>query len=199
MPSSTSIVNEALVLLGEARILSLDDNSKPAREAKAIYDQTRDAVLAAYNWSFAKKRLSIPALAEAPAFGYSLKYQLPGDCLRLVYVGDYYVGADLTDYRGSDTSEFTVEGRTILANWSAPLNIIYIHRNENPNEYSAPFTQAFAARLAIKLAETLTQSNTKKESVINDFNMAISQAIRSNAIELPPQKLADDEWILSRL
>lgn len=198
MSSKIEIVNTALTLLGEVRIISIDDDVKPAREAKAIYDITRDALLASYNWSFAKERASLSALADAPAFEYDLQYQFPSDALRILFIGDYYVGVDLSDYRGSSTSEFTIEGRKILTNMAAPLNIKYVKRVTDTTQMTAPFTMAFAAKLAEMLAEPLTQSDQKRARAEASLKEAISLAIRSNAIELPPEKLADDEWILSR-
>lgn len=199
MSTQIDIVNEALTLLGSSRIMSLTDGIKAAREANAIYDTTRDSLLGAYNWSFAKTRAQLPASATPPAFQYAAAYPLPTDCLRLIFVGDYYVGVDLTDYRGSPTEEFTIEGREILTNYGAPLNIKYVKRLTDTTQYSPNFVTSFAAKLAEKLAEPLTQSGTKRDRATAAFNAEIKLAIRANAIELPPQKLADDEWILSRL
>lgn len=198
MATTIEIVNAALTLLGESRIASLDDATKPAREAKAVIDITRDSLIAAHNWSFAKTRAQLPALVSAPAFGYGYAYQLPADCLRLLAVGDYYVGLDLTDYRGAPTELFTIEGRQILTDLGAPLNVRYIKRVEDASQYSAGFAAAFASKLAEVLAEPLTQSDTKRARAEVAHKRDISMAVRAGAIELPPQKLADDEWILSR-
>lgn len=199
MATVIDIVNVALTLLGESRIVSLLDNSKPAREANAIYEQVRDSLLAGHTWSFAKTRAQLPALVTPPLFEYSYAFQLPSDCLRVVMVGEYYVGVDLTDYRGSPTEEFTIEGRQILTNLGAPLNLKYVKRVEDSTQFSANFVACLSARLAEKLAEPLTQSDSKRARAESAFKDELKLAIRSNAIELPPQKFADDEWILSRL
>jgi hypothetical protein len=199
MSSTTQIVNVALTLLGEGHILSLDDNTKPAREAKIIYEPTVRALLGAYNWSFAKTRAQLPELSSAPLFQYRHQYQLPTDCLRLVMVGDAYVGIDLTDYRGMPTEEYAVEDNKILTDYGAPLNIKYVRYIEDPNKFSSNFEETLSARLADRLCEVLTQSDQKRERATAEFNRCIRAAIRSNAIELPPTKLPDDEWLISRL
>lgn len=199
MATIVDIVNVGLTLLGESRIASLLDNSKPAREANAIYEQVRDSLLAGYTWSFAKARAQLPASATPPLFEYANAFQLPAGCLRITMVGDFYVGVDLTDYRGSPTQEFTIEGREILTNLGAPLNLKYINRVEDSTQFSPNFCSAFSAKLAEKLAESLTQSDSKRGRAEAAFNNEIRLAIRANAIELPPQKFADDEWIMSRL
>ena len=199
MASSIEIVNLALTMLGESRIISIDDNVKPAREAKAVYNTILESLLGSYNWSFAKTRAALPALADAPLSQYAAKFQLPADCLRVLFVGDHYVGMDLSDYRSAPTSEFTIEGREILANMSAPLNIRYVRKITDPTMFSAPFARAFAADMAKVLAEPLTQSEQKRARADKDLKDAISNAIRANAIELPPEKFPDDEWIMARL
>lgn len=197
--SEVTIVNTALTLLGEGRIMSLTDNTKPAREAKAIYAPTRDHLLGAYNWSFAKDRISLPSLAAAPAFGFSLQYQLPTDCLRVVMVGDYYAGLDLSDYRNSPDFPFEIEGRKILTDLGAPLNVKYIKRIVDVTLHPPIFDMCFATKIAEYLCEPITQSDSKRDKAIDAHTKALREAIRANAIELPPQSMADDSWIMSRL
>lgn len=199
MASEVDIVNMALTLLGDSRILSLDDDVKPARESKAIYAMTRDSLLAGYDWSFAIKRASIPALAVPPDFGFGYAYQMPTDCLRIIMIGDVYAGLDLTDYRGSPVEQYAIEGRQILTDLGAPLKLRYISRVEDTAQFHACFVTAFAMDLAAKLCEPLTQSDSKRVRAETERNHQISMAVRSNAIELPPQKLPDDEWLISRL
>jgi len=198
MASDVQIGNICLTLLGETRITSLDDAVKPAREIKAIYETTRDGLLAAYNWSFAKDRAQLSALADTPLFDYGYQYQFPSDCLRITFVGDHYVGVDLTDYRGYETEEFTIEGRKILTDMGAPLNIKYIKRIVDASQFHVCFVEALGGRLAAKLAETFTQSASKREAAERYERRYLLEAIRANAIELPPQKFADDEWVMSR-
>jgi hypothetical protein len=199
MSSKIQIVNYALTLLGAGRIMSIDDDVKQARDMKAIYDIAKDSLLGGYTWSFAKDRQSLVALTTAPAFGYARQFQLPAEALRLVMAGDYYVGMDLTDYRSAPTEEYTIEGRKILTDWPAPLNIIFVSRVEDTTYMPPPFVEAFAAKLAVMGAESLTQSSTKKADAQQILKEAISRAVQSNAIELPPRKLPDDEWLMSRL
>ena len=198
MASDVDIANYALTLLGESRIMSLDDDVKAARECKAVYEIVRDSVLSAHNWSFAKSRAALSRLDSTPVFGFANEFQLPVDCLRLFMVGDIYVGVDLSDYRNAPTDEYTIEDRKILTDWGAPLNIRYIRRVEDTARYSSTFVDAFGARIAERLAEPLTQSAVKREAAKDAYKAAISEAVRVNAIEQPPQKIPDDEWLLSR-
>ncbi len=200
MASQSSVVNFALTILGESnRIVTIDDDTKPAREAKALWDIARDAAQAAHNWNFAMARVQLNALTDVPPFGYGYKYAIPNTALRLVQIGDIWPGVDLTDYRGSNTSEFTLEEGCILTDMGAPLNLRYIKRVEDVGKFDALFNMTLSCKLAELLAEPLTQSSTKRNDARIQFERSLSDAIRANAIQLPPQKLADDEWLMCRL
>jgi hypothetical protein len=199
MASQVEIANRALTKLGAARIISFADDNKQSRSVNSMFNVVRDAELRAHLWSFTIKRDSLPALTTTPAWGYDYEYQLPPDCLRLLEVDDIYPGPNLDDYRNANTQEFTIEGRKILTNKDAPLKIRYVSRVADTTQWDATFVEAFACRLAMEMCEDLTQSSSKKESVKDDYNTAIMMAIRANAIELPPQDLPDDSWVMSRL
>lgn len=200
MASSVDIANSALTKLGEARITSLTDDVKAAREINAIFELRRDALLRAFNWNFAMKRAQLSASADAPSWGYTLQYQLPADCLRMIQVGEYYVIPGLSDYiGGTDTELFKIEGRTIVTDLSAPLKVRYTQKVTNTGLFDALFVEVFASDLAMQTAWALTQSNSKKQDAREDKRVALLEAIRANAIELPPQAIQDDSWIMSRL
>lgn len=203
MASNVEIANRALTKIGANRIISLGDNTKEGREANSMFTIVRDAELRAHDWRFAIKRASVAALAAAPAFGYAYQYRAPADCLKLLQVGDWYPGADLSDYIGADTSEYAVEtdGTTvvILTDYAAPLNLRYIAKIEDPTLFDSLFVEAFACKLAMELAEPITQSSTKRDLATREYDRAMMMAVRSNAIERPPTKVADDTWIMARL
>lgn len=200
MANDVDIANSALTKLGADRITDLSDNVKEAREINAIYDLRRNHLLRAYNWNFAMYRTSLSALADAPAWGYSLQYQLPADCLRPVQIDDAWLIPGLADYMGGPDSElFRIEGRTIQTDIAAPLKIRYIRRVTNAGEFDDSFVEVLACDLAYQVAEALTQSNSKRDAAKMDRREAILEAIRANAIELPPQHIPDDSWIMSRL
>jgi hypothetical protein len=193
------IANLALTKIGAQRITSLLDNTESARTVYAVFDAVRDAELRRHNWRFSLKRAALPSLSETPAFGYAHAYQLPADCIKILSVGDYYPGYDFTEYRvAHDAEEYAVEGRTILSNDAAPLNLRYVSSSEDSTQYDAAFVAALAARLAYEIVEALSQSRGKKEAVLQDYRLSITEAIRSNSIESPTQQIPDDSWLLSR-
>jgi len=184
MASKIEIANLALTALGEARITSFGDNSKAARSVTAVYGTARDAVLSAHGWGFARKRVLLAADLNGPDWGYSNSFTRPVDDVRV--------------YRVNGVSEFEVIGGKIHANTAGPLEYEYIARNDNAAEYSAPFVQAFAMRLAAEMAEELTQSNSKKEYVEMKYRDALKTAMRLDAVQDSTRAVYSSNWLAAR-
>lgn len=199
MTSQVGIVNNALIKLGEQTIISIDDDTNAVRTMKAIYEKVRDAELRQNRWNFSMKRASLSALTDAPAWGYDYHYQLPSDCLRLDMIEDSYVVQNLDVYRQDENLFYRIEGRKILTDVEAPLNIRYIYRVEDTNEYDALFVDTFAARLAYEACERITQSSQKKQIAWNEYLMSLRQSVKVGAIEMPPVPMPDDSWFMGRL
>lgn len=172
--SDVAICNLALQKLGASRITSLDEDSVNAREMNACYTAIRDAELRKHTWNFAVKRVSLPADSSGPTHGPDNSFTLPADFLRLL-APDPSVNVNTLDWR--------VEGRAIVTDDDAPLLVRYIYRVEDPNEFDALFIDALACRLAWQTCEKITQSNTKKADVRDEYKEIIREAKRANAIE----------------
>lgn len=199
MASQVEIANRALTKLGAARIISFGDDNKQARAISSMFDHVYKSEMRTHVWSFTIKRAALAALTTVPAWGYSYEYQLPSDYLRLLQVDEIFTGVFLDDYVNTDTKEYAIEQGKILTDLGAPLKIKYCADVDDTSQWDATFVEAIAARLAYELAEDLTQSNTKKADAMTDYQRAMSAAIRSNAIEVPPQQMADNTWIMSRI
>jgi len=199
MTSQVDIANRALTKLGASRIISFGDDNKQSRAILSMFDIVRDAELRSHIWSFSVKRDSLPALTSTPAWGFSYEYQMPSDSLRLLMVNDIYNGPSMEDYRNQPVADYSLEGNKILANFAAPLKIRYVSRVTDTTQWDSMFVEAFACRLAMELAEDLTQSNTKRELAQNEYMAALRGAIRASSVEQPAQALPDNSWLLSRL
>ena len=200
MPTSqTAVGNAALGKLGQGAVLSFDDPDDRARWLKARFADVRDLTLRANRWHFAMARARLSAEATAPAFGYGRQFPLPTDCLQLAEVGGVATTPALGDYQGAGRPAFALEGGRILTDAAAPLEIRYVRRVEDVAAWDPLFAEAVACRLAFDLAEKLTQSSGKKEAALRDYQLAVREAVRVNAIEAAPESTADGSWILARL
>lgn len=185
MASAVSICNLALYHLGVASISSLTENTKPARACNAIYEDQRDQLLRRYPWNFAVTRTTLAALASpTPAYDYSDYFQLPADCLRLLEV--------------KDDSTYKVEGRRIASNAGAPLYIKYVAQITDANQYDSLFRAALAARIAVTLAPTFTDSAAKRERAEAAYKAAILEAFGADGVEESPEYIRTDPWLDAR-
>jgi hypothetical protein len=191
--SQVQIVNLALTKLGQDRVIAITDDNEAARVMRSLWDITRDTLLAGFPWKFAIKRASLPALVEAPAGSdWSLQYALPEECLRLVQVGES------VNFYSTTFETFALEGGVILTNEPAPLFVRYVQRVENTGLWPVLFGQSMAMRLALDACEKLTTSNSKQQAAAMAYEVAIREAKRQSAIERPPQRQAESDWLASR-
>jgi hypothetical protein len=197
--SNVAIANLALTKLGDLRILNLTDNTKPAREVNAVFDMTRDYLQRRFSWRFCIKRANLAADTTVPLWDWAYQYPLPTDCMRILQVGQWYPSPDLSDLISTGGQEYVVEGKYILSNQAGPLKLRYLSRVTDPVQFDAAFDMAFSAYLAYILAEPLTASAEQKQMAYNDYRNSIKDAVIANAIENPPESLADQTWILARL
>ena len=152
MASTVDICNRALNQLGATTILSLTEDSKNARLCNSRYTQVRDAVFRSHPWNCLQERLELAQSTTTPAWGYSFKYDLPGDCLRLLRILDY-------------DSDHKVEGRSILSNNSS-MKILYISRVTDPNQYDENLRETLSAALAADIAYAITSNNTTQQNML---------------------------------
>lgn len=185
MASVVDTCNKALDKLGHGPITSLADGTKSANLCNRNWPLVRDQVLRDHPWNFAVRRATLAPSSTAPAWGFSAQFPLPTDSLRLLEVRDL------------STNEYQVEGKAILANADV-LYIRYIQSITDPNAYDALFIDAVATRLAFELCEALTQSNTKKDALFQEYEDSLTRARRVDGQENPPQQYEEDEWIAVR-
>lgn len=187
MASVTGICNRALQRLGAARIADIADNTnKSARACNAAYEAVRDALLRKHPWSFAIKRAQLAADTSAPVYGYANAFPWPADALRILKDKD------------KPHLDWQFEGRRIVTNQSAPLEIRYIAQITDPNSMDVLFREALSCELADAICEEITGSAKKKQIVMQDSRELVNEAKATNAIERVSDPIPDDTWVTSR-
>lgn len=195
MASQTSIINYAGTKIGaEGSILTIDDNKKLARTAKAVWDISLEATLAAHPWNFAIKRASLAALADAPTYGYARQFQRPPGLLRLVEIN----GVHVWNTNPGAKPPYQYEGDKILTDMGAPLALRYVARIDDTGLYSGQFVEALACKLAMEMALPMTESGATRDRMSKAFDDAIGDAKGTDGRENPPEVADEDDWISAR-
>ncbi len=189
MASKVEIANRALQLLGAKRITSLTEDSRNARSINAAYEPVKLAELRKHPWCFATTRAQLAANATEPLFTRTNSFPLPSDFVRLLPPDPEVNLNDL---------DWVIEGRNIITNDSAPLDVRYIYDVTDPNEMDVLFREVLAAKLAEQLCEEITQSNTKLAAANAAYKDTIAEARRANAIEKVAEQPPEDVWVTCR-
>lgn len=179
MTSIVDICNSALNMIGATNIIALTEDSKSARVCNQRFANVRDAVMRAHPWNCIVTRASLAADTETPAFTFAYQYTLPTDpyCLRVLHL-DYH---DL---------EYKVEGRKIMTDESE-LNLVYLARVEDPNEYDMLLVEAMAARLAADISFNLANSSSLTPVMWDLYTKKLSEARFVDASEGTPGVLTN--------
>lgn len=183
-------------MIGSDLQTGLDAATKEMRHAVDAWDGVRDAELAAHPWVFALRRTELPASSFEPLFGFEYSYPVPVDCLRVIDLPCL----DRRQWMVEDSGETGSEVKSILTRWNGGevIDVRYIARIETVGKWSPWFCKAMAAKLAMDLCEVITQNNSKLDVAASRYQDAIRTAMRTDAIELPPQQSPVDDWILAR-
>lgn len=187
MASEVAICNLALQKLGATRITSLTEDSPNARHCNAAFEHVRDRELRAYPWNFALARKVLAPDSSGPTFGPAYQFTLPTDFLRLH-----------PDHKYRAETDWQIEGRHLLTDDGDTLYLRYIKRVSDTEEFDPLFVDAFACRLALQLCEPITQSNTKKTLIWEEYRETIAEAKRTNAIENIAVDPPEDDWVSVR-
>lgn len=181
--SSTTICNLALYKVGAERISSLNEANKRARICKDIYALMRNATLRDHPWKFALKRVTLALTGNTPLYKWDYEYQLPSDYLRILSV--------------YPQSTHKIEGDKLLSDEST-LKIKYIFREETEDNFDANFIEAFSLRLAAELAYPIVQSNSLKQSLLQEYQLFLQNAKSNSSQEGSPEPIYSDIWLDSR-
>lgn len=167
--SKVEICNRALVLLGEAGVLSTGQEDQDARTCELQYRPCVVSLLEKGNWTFATKRAKLNLLAEVPAFGYAHMYELPGDFLKMQEVC-------FSGIKVEDITQFSIEDGKVLCDEGDSVQIKYTYDQTDPKRFSELFAEAVATRIAEKVCYALVESSTVRDRMTNDSLRAFTEA-----------------------
>lgn len=194
MPSSVAeidIWNMALDMLHEAPVSSPSEDTSVRLWFARNFGQTRDSEMRKFAWNFALVRVQLAASVEVPAWRWRYKYELPGDCLRMMALRqDGALNGTLIPYE--------LEGEAILTDAIAPLKLRYIKRVTTTGLWDTLFVDVVAAKLAAKMAHWLTGKSSYAQIAEQTYQQTLREARRIDALEQFQEDLDQNNIILVR-
>lgn len=184
--SPVTICSNALALVGDATISDFDEDNDRARRAKALWPVVSDYVLRRHPWNCAIKREVLSPEDTAPAFDYAYRFTLPGDCLRVLSVGNE-----------GDRPRYKIEGRALLLDGSV-CRLRYVYRNEDLASWDAMLVWAMTQAMRAAFAYTITQSGTLEQAIDAAMRDVLRQARAVDGQEDTNDGLDDSPLIEAR-
>ena len=201
MVSSIDICNMALGHLGRtaAPIQNFTESSVEARYCRLWYDISRQQVLEAQDWSFARGRAALALHADAPPDEWVYRYQAPADMLALRRLWNPWseVPAPLYGFGGWPNVqayggtlgdaipyqfETSLDGTqlTLLTNQDSAI-AIYTRDVTLTSMFPTMFTNALSHYLAAKMAVGITSKPMMEDKEYKAFASAMGGAAASDA------------------
>ena len=177
MSSPITICSNALLMLGDNPIASFDEDNDRARLASNLWPMARDAMLRRHPWNCAIQRVVLSPLVTAPAFGFNYQFELPGDWLRTLSIGDE-----------GERPRYRQEGRRILMDESA-CRLRYVFRNENTATWDAVLIEAMTKVMRGLFAYPIAQSASLEELVKREVAAVMRDARAIDGLEDEPEAM----------
>ena len=171
MASKVDICNFALSRLGSSSITSLTDNTIEAKACNLLYDDLADEVMVEGEWTTTVVRTDLAQTTNTPTYEFSLEYQLPVSpfALRVLSIDEGIPGAN--NYR--------IEGDKLLTNLTS-VNIRYIGRITDTQQYGVLLQRAIVARLALELSYRLTGDKAFSATLQDQYNNVLASNLSAD-------------------
>lgn len=229
MTSEVDICNRALSAIGTRTTISSIQPSDGSNEANAcalLYYPTRDALLRAVHWDFARAQTNLSQLKSAtdtnstcpvpwqyeyayPSTGLKMRYILP--LMQTNSTGGVPLttgptmpvqgfGLGMGPVRFFVGTDFDVNGNdaTIILTNQPQAIAIYTKQITNPNLFDAQFQEALVAALAAHLVPALALEAKLMQGQIKIAEAVIAQARVTNGNEGPMVQDSIPDWMFVR-
>jgi len=196
--SKVRIANMALSNIGSrSAIESLTEDSAEANECNLWYDWSRIQTLEAFNWSFARRSVSLATHGDdAPTKRWAYRYVYPSNCVSIRFI-ENPIGeqADPVPFE----TELGDDGDTLtIVTDQASAVAIYTFDLETTSLFSPHFIDALAAKLAARVAFALTGDKDVVNGMQNLFSSLIVQAPAFSASQKQEKAPREAEHIRAR-
>lgn len=199
MAAEVDIYNMALALIGNSSaVANVGETSAQAKTCARFYEHCRDMVLTAHPWNFARKRISLPLLVDAPPTNWGYAYGYPSDCMAaraLVLEGSRVpIKANEIPHEVC-----LVGGAKAICCDVRGVELIYTARVEDPNTYGPHVISALAHLLGFYISGPLSSLPGIKQAMWNGYMAAISTAAACDLSEGNTGPEPDGEILGARL
>ena len=186
--SQTDILNKALVLVGAATVISINDGTPNAIALSNVYEMSLQSILSECKWNFCTTRVLLTVAATAPAFllpGETTVYDLPNDVIRI-----WSFNPQMATCR---------EESGQLISDTQNLGMFYTFYDDNPGDYPSYFLDAFVDKLCSDIAFIIINSAQIAGAFVKKYEeVSLPKAISVNSQTGIQQQPTDFAWTDSK-
>jgi len=181
--SNIQLISNALILLGDAPISSLDEPGAGAIAGANLYESSYRNLLSLHRWRFAVKKAMLSKLSTAPLSEYSNQFQMPTDIIKLIRVD-----------KGTD---FDIFEDKIFSNYD-DIIIDYVYRVDE-GYLPAWFVKTFEFFLAAQFAIPVTGNSTRAGEYLGMYTQQLKVAKHIDSSERPAKAIPSNPFMEARL
>ena len=195
--TTTDVGNLALskVRTGKVIVDLATDTSTEARELRRWFDVARRQALADFDWSFAHKRATLAAHADAAPVDWVYRYVVPADLL----VARYLISplGPTEDAVPFALEESTAGTMCLLTDLESAV-LAYTYDVETTTRWSPTFVPALATLLGHYVAGPLTGKATITDRLLQEYRALILLAGAHNMNQAISRAPREAVWIRDR-
>ena len=148
--SVSEICRQAILRVGTANLF--EPFGEPMSIATSLFDQTRNELLADFDWQFARSQTTLAADPAPPAFGYAKRYALPVTTLKVLRVN----GVDEDENFG----QWEIVSGFIHTNFTPTIQLESTAIVTDATKFPPVFTNMLTVTLAMKLSQLMESQPT---------------------------------------
>ncbi len=176
MASKIQLISNALILIGDLPITSLEGNSRAQTVANNLYDNIVENELSKHRWGFARKKAQLSKTVEEPVGNeWQSIYQLPPDMITLIKI--------------EPSIPYQILGDKVYCNVSDSLYCDYIYKPAE-SEWPPYFAKMIEYALAMDFAPSIRDSAASMELTANQYQNASRMARYTDSQQHPQTSIA---------
>ncbi len=181
MATKIDLISNALIMIGDSPISSLDGGTRREVVADKLYDNIVQNELTKHRWTFARKQVEITKQVSTPPDpnGWSSIYQLPTDLLFLITV--------------SPDSNYQVYGDKLYSNSSNELYADYIY-NVAEADWPVYFAKVVEYALAMDFAASIRDSSAARGEMASAYVNASRMARFTDSQQAPVERIRSNPF-----
>lgn len=178
MPTKIDIISNALILIGNPPISSLDPDQGAGATVSALYETVLEDLLTTTYWRFAIKQQTLSKLSATPLNTWQFAYQIPTDSLAI--------------HRVVERSRYQIFEDKIFSNENE-LAADYTFRVDDtalPTYFVKAFQYSLAADFAISVTNDLPKNQLYSAKLLSTLPIALAADARAH----PPTPILDQPF-----